>query len=61
MYKPILNWPFLINDDDGTNSPLNHQHTISKLTVGLGILFYREQTLALEPLPETPLGEGLSH
>lgn len=61
MYKPIFNTPFLVHDDDGTNSPLDHQRTISKLTVGLGILFYREQTITLEPLPETPLGEGPGH
>lgn len=61
MYKPINNPPFLVNDDDGTNSPLEHQRTISKLTTALGVLFYREKAIALEPLPETPLGEGPGH
>ena len=47
--------------DDGTNSPLDHQRIISKLTVGLGILFYYQKTISLEPLPETPLGEGVGY
>jgi hypothetical protein len=61
MYKvPIPRLP-LVQEDDGTNSPLGHQRVISKLTVGLGVLFYREGNMVLEPLPETPLGEGFDH
>jgi len=61
MYEQNYNLPFLVQEDDGTNSPLDHQRVISKLTVGLGILFYREKAISLEPLPETPLGEGPGH
>src|SRR4051812_14133390 len=61
MYEQRYNSPFLVQEDDGTNSPLDHQRVISKLTVGLGILFYREKAISLEPLPETPLGEGPDH
>lgn len=52
--------PFLVHDD-GTNSPLEHQRTISKLTVELGILYYHQRSITLEPLPKTPLGEGPGH
>ncbi|QMW02216.1 hypothetical protein [Spirosoma foliorum] len=61
MYTPSFPKPLLVQEDDGTNSPLDHQRVISKLTVGLGILFYRERAITLEPLPETPLGEGPGH
>jgi Uma2 family endonuclease len=61
MYTQKEPQPFLVHDDDGTNSPLDHQRTIGKLTMNLGILFYREGTITLEPLPETPLGEGSGH
>lgn len=61
MYEQRYNSPFLVQEDDGTNSPLEHQRVISKLTVGLGVLFYREKSITLEPLPETPLGEGPGH
>ncbi|GAB3797681.1 hypothetical protein GCM10028819_17140 [Spirosoma humi] len=60
MYEQRYNSPFLVQED-GTNSPLDHQRVISRLTVGLGILFYRENAIPLEPLPETPLGEGPGH
>ena len=60
MYETKYNAPFMVHDD-GTNSPLDHQRVISKLTVGLGVLFYREGSISLEPLPETPLGEGPGH
>ncbi|WP_461130565.1 hypothetical protein [Spirosoma aerophilum] len=60
MYEQNYNSPSLVHDD-GTNSPLEHQRVISKLTVGLGVLFYREKSITLEPLPETPLGEGPGH
>lgn len=60
MYETQYRSPFLVHDD-GTNSPLAHQRVISRLTVELGVLFYHKQTIALEPLPETPLGEGPGH
>lgn len=60
MYDLPYSKPFLV-EEDGPNSPLDHQRVISKLIVGLGILFYREKTIAFEPLPETPLAEGPGH
>ena len=61
MYTTGYNAPFLVHDDDTTNSPLDHQRVISKLTMGLGVLFYREGTIVPEPFPETPLAEGPGH
>jgi hypothetical protein len=60
-YQSLNTKPFLVLEDDGTNSPLDHQRTISKLTTELGVLFYHTKTITLEPLPETPLGEGSGH
>ncbi|HEX9956119.1 MAG TPA: hypothetical protein VGA96_02645 [Fibrella sp.] len=57
MYFPSVN-PSLVNEDQGVWAPVEHQRVISKLTVGLGVLFYREKTISLEPLPETMLDEG---
>ena len=45
-------------NDDGANAPMRHQQVISRLHVGLGILYYKDRTLAYEPLPETRLAEG---
>lgn len=42
----------------GINAPKEHQRIISKLTTGLGILFYHEGRIDLEPLPETMIDEG---
>jgi len=42
----------------GINAPKEHQRIISKLTTGLGVLYYREKRIALEPLPETMIDEG---
>jgi hypothetical protein len=49
------------HEDDGTNSPLDHQRVISRLTFGLGLLYYQLKTIRLEPLPETPLDDGPGH
>jgi hypothetical protein len=48
----------LVHEDDGTNSPMNHHRTISRLHVELGVLYYHQQAIRLEPLTETPLGDG---
>lgn len=40
------------------HAPRAHQRIISKLTTGLGVLYYREKRIALEPLPETMIDEG---
>jgi Uma2 family endonuclease len=44
--------------DDGVNAPLHHQQIISRLHVELGILYYKQQAIPYEPLPETMLTEG---
>lgn len=44
--------------DMGINAPKEHQRVISKLTTGLGALYYQQQQISLEPLPETMLDEG---
>lgn len=44
--------------DMGINAPKEHQRIISKLTTGLGSLYYQEQKIDLEPLPETMIDEG---
>ena len=57
-YDPRASKFFVKEDERGVNVPLLHQQTISRLHVGLGILYYREKTLPYEPLPETMLTEG---
>lgn len=42
----------------GINAPKPHQRVISKLTTGLGALYYLEKKINLEPLPETMIDEG---
>lgn len=44
--------------DIGINASKEYQRIISKLTTGLGSLYYQEQKIALEPLPETMIDEG---
>lgn len=58
MYFPPLTPPSLVHEDFGVWAPADHQRVIAKLTTGLGMLFYREHTSSLEPLPETMLDEG---
>ncbi|WP_461084686.1 hypothetical protein [Spirosoma flavus] len=60
MHETPDSSPFLVHDD-GTNSPLDHQRIISKLTFELGLLYYRQKSIVLEPLPETPLAEGTGY
>lgn len=60
MYESPYRSPFVLHDDD-PNAPLDHQRVISKLTFELGFLYYKEGTILLEPLPETPLNEGPGH
>lgn len=48
-----------VNEEDmGVNAPLAHQQVISRLHVELGILYYKQQRIPYEPLPETMLAEG---
>lgn len=58
MYTPLTNPAFLVQEDHGVWAPAAHQRVIAKLTTGLGILYYRERKISLEPLPETMLDEG---
>lgn len=58
MYFPSLTEPSLAGEDFGVWAPAEHQRVIAKLTTGLGVLYYREKTIHLEPLPETMLDEG---
>ncbi|MFC5410984.1 hypothetical protein ACFPMF_16815 [Larkinella bovis] len=58
MYFPSTNPLSVVNEDQGVWAPVDHQRIIAKLTMGLGVLFHREKTIRLEPLPETMLDEG---
>lgn len=60
MYELPYKSSFEVHDD-GTNAPLDHQRVISRLTFGLGFLYYKEGRIKLEPLPETPINEGPGH
>ncbi len=57
MYETQYRSPFLVHDDE-TNSTIEHQRVISKLTVELGVLYYHKRTMPFIPLPETPLAKG---
>nr|WP_228724381.1 hypothetical protein [Spirosoma sp. KUDC1026] len=50
--------PLLVNEGLGVWAPIDHQRIISLLTIGLGVLYHRERSISLEPLPETMLDEG---
>ncbi|KER09029.1 MAG: hypothetical protein HY22_14170 [[Candidatus Thermochlorobacteriaceae] bacterium GBChlB] len=41
----------------GINAPVEHQRIIAKLIMELGILYFKNKVIALEPLPETMLDE----
>lgn len=58
MYFPSIANPPTVGEDQRVWAPADHQRVIAKLTTGLGVLFYREKTIRLEPLPETMLDEG---
>lgn len=57
-YDPRASRFFVHKDDMGVNVPLIHQQVISRLHVELGILYYKQQSIPYEPLPETMLTEG---
>ncbi|GAB3916128.1 hypothetical protein [Larkinella terrae] len=52
------NYSFVSEDEISVYAPKDHQRVISKLNTHLGLLFYVEGTLALEPFPETMLDES---
>ncbi len=58
MYFPTINPLSLVNEDLGVWAPVDHQRVIAKLTTGLGMLFYHEKRIHLEPLPETMLDDA---
>ena len=45
-------------EDMAVYGPREHQRVIAKLTTGLGILYFKDGKIRLEPLPETMLDEG---
>ena len=61
MYQINHPLPPLVYEEDGTNSPSDHQRIISRLILGLGTLYYYQSKIQLEPLPETPLNVGPGH
>lgn len=58
MYFPSVTNPPAVGEDQGVWAPIDHQRVISLLTMGLGVLYYREKRIRLEPLPETMLDEA---
>ncbi len=58
MYFPATSPPLVAHEDFGVWAPVDHQRVIAKLTTGLGVLFYHEKRIRLEPLPETMLDEA---
>jgi len=58
MYFPSVTNPRSVGEDQGVWAPIDHQRIISLLTMGLGVLYYREKRIRLEPLPETMLDEA---
>ncbi len=58
MYFPPLTPPSLVHGDQDVWAPVSHQRIIAKLTTGLGVLFYHQKAISLEPLPATMLDEG---
>ena len=58
MYFPSVTNPPSVGEDQGVWAPIDHQRVISLLTMGLGVLYYREKRIRLEPLPETMLDEA---
>jgi hypothetical protein len=58
MYFSAVNNPSSVHADQGVWAPIDHQRVILLLTIGLGVLYHREKSISLEPLPETMLDEG---
>lgn len=58
MYFPPLTPPSPVHEDLGVWAPADHQRVIAKLTTGLGVPFYHEKRIRLEPLPETMLDDA---
>lgn len=55
-------YPSLVREDDemGVNAPMIHQQIISRLHVELGVLYYHQKRIQVEPLPQTMVGEESS-
>jgi len=58
MYFPATTEPSGVHEDQGVWAPVDHQRIISLLNIGLGVMYHREKSIPLEPLPETMLDEG---
>ncbi|SFE99809.1 hypothetical protein [Spirosoma endophyticum] len=55
--KPAFDYSFVHEDDMSVYGPKDHQRIISKLNTRLGMLYYVEGTMQLEPFPETMIDE----
>lgn len=55
--KPAFDYSFVHEDDMSIYGPKDHQRIISKLNTRLGMLYYVEGTMQLEPFPETMIDE----
>ncbi|WP_461117236.1 hypothetical protein [Spirosoma jeollabukense] len=55
--KPTFDYSFVHEDDMSVYGPKDHQRIISKLNTRLGMLYYVEGTIQLEPFPETMIDE----
>jgi hypothetical protein len=58
MYFPPLTPPSLVHEDQGVWAPPDHQRIIALLTMGLGVLYHRQKSILLEPLPKTMLDDA---
>ena len=55
---PVPDGPVRQVHDNGVNAPIEHHRVISRLNVGLGILYCKDHAIAYEPLPETMIDRG---
>lgn len=55
--KPAFDYSFVHEDDMNIYGPKDHQRVISKLNTRLGMLYYVEGVIQLEPFPETMIDE----
>ncbi|GAB3641507.1 hypothetical protein [Spirosoma arcticum] len=58
MYFPSATQPPSVGEDQGIWAPIDHQRVISLLTIGLDVLYYREKSISLEPLPDVLLRDN---
>ncbi|MFD2571012.1 hypothetical protein ACFSUS_10235 [Spirosoma soli] len=56
--RPTFDYSFVYEDDMSVYGPKDHQRVISKLNTRLGMLFYVDKSIELEPFPETMIDES---